>query len=82
MVVGLQGRGKTTLLSVLRNPTAPLPGNVSTVGVEVADWTLSPPAHVLRGIKKNTPLQRVYTYILMNPGRITIFSGFVKFCWH
>jgi leucine-rich repeat kinase 1 len=58
MVVGLQGRGKTTLLSVLRNPTAPLPGNVSTVGVEVVEWSLSPPAHVLRGIRKNQPLQR------------------------
>ena len=59
MAVGLQGRGKTTLISVLRNPSAPLPGNVSTVGVEVAEWTLSPPAHVLRTIKKNHPLHRV-----------------------
>ena len=36
----LQGRGKTTLLSVLRNPGAPLPENVSTVGVNVAEWVI------------------------------------------
>ena len=46
MAVGLQGRGKTTLLSVLRNPNQPLPANVSTVGVVVADWTVGPPAQV------------------------------------
>ena len=56
-----QGRGKTTLISVLRTPSAPLPSNVSTVGVEVAEWTLSPPPHVMRGIKKGQPLQRVST---------------------
>lgn len=43
MVVGLQGRGKTTLLSVLRTPNSPLPENVSTVGVVVNDWVVSPP---------------------------------------
>ena len=43
MVVGLQGRGKTTLLSVLRNPSCSLPENVSTVGVVVNDWTVAPP---------------------------------------
>lgn len=43
MVVGLQGRGKTTLLSVLRNPNSPLPENVSTVGVVVNDWVIQPP---------------------------------------
>lgn len=64
MAVGLQGRGKTTLLSVLRNPSAQLPGNISTVGVEVAEWSLSPPSHVLKGVRKNQPLQRVSIYIL------------------
>lgn len=44
MVVGLQGRGKTTLLSVLRTPNSPLPENVSTVGVVVNDWVVQPPA--------------------------------------
>lgn len=44
---------------MLRNPSAPLPENVSTVGVEVAEWVLSPPAHLLKGTKKNQPLQRV-----------------------
>lgn len=39
-----QGRGKTTLLSVLRNPSSALPENVSTVGVEVAEWVVHPPA--------------------------------------
>ncbi len=43
MVVGLQGRGKTTLLSVLRTPNQPLPENVSTVGVVVNDWVIGPP---------------------------------------
>lgn len=43
MVVGLQGRGKTTLLSVLRTPNAPLPENVSTVGVVVNEWAVPPP---------------------------------------
>ena len=43
MVVGLQGRGKTTLLSVLRDPSAPLPENISTVGVNVADWVVKAP---------------------------------------
>ncbi len=43
MVVGLQGRGKTTILSVLRSPGGPLPPNVSTVGVVVNDWTVQPP---------------------------------------
>lgn len=41
-----QGRGKTTLLSVLRNPSSALPENVSTVGVEVAEWVVHPPAVV------------------------------------
>lgn len=41
-----QGRGKTTLLSVLRNPSSSLPENVSTVGVEVAEWVVHPPAVV------------------------------------
>lgn len=44
MVVGLQGRGKTTLLSVLRTPNSPLPANVSTVGVVVNEWIVQPPA--------------------------------------
>lgn len=57
MLVGLQGRGKTTLLSVLRNPSAHLPENVSTVGVEVAEWVVSPPPHVLKQ-RKAGPLQR------------------------
>ena len=49
MVVGLQGRGKTTLLSVLRDPTASLPENISTVGVNVADWVVkAPPENVKR----------------------------------
>jgi hypothetical protein len=43
MVVGLQGRGKTTLLSVLRTPGGPLPENVSTVGVVVNEWAVQPP---------------------------------------
>jgi len=38
-----QGRGKTTLLSVLKNPSSSLPPNVSTVGVVVSDWTVHPP---------------------------------------
>ena len=59
MVVGLQGRGKTTLVSVLRNPSAQLPDNVSTVGVEVAEWTLPPPPHIQKTVKKNQRLQRV-----------------------
>jgi len=45
MVVGLQGRGKTTLLSVLRTPSSPLPDNVSTVGVVVNEWVVSPPSY-------------------------------------
>ena len=43
MVVGLQGRGKTTLLSVLRDINAPLPPNVSTVGVNMSKWALASP---------------------------------------
>ena len=52
MVVGLQGRGKTTLLSVVRNPNSPLPENVSTVGVVVNEWVVSPPVSN-RGKKHN-----------------------------
>ena len=51
MVVGLQGRGKTTLLSVLRDPTASLPENISTVGVNVADWVVKAPPEVVRRFK-------------------------------
>ena len=51
MVVGLQGRGKTTLLSVLRDPTAPLPENISTVGVNVADWVVKAPPEVIKRFK-------------------------------
>ncbi len=51
MVVGLQGRGKTTLLSVFRTPHSPLPDNVSTVGVVVNEWAVSPPVANTR--KKN-----------------------------
>ena len=51
MVVGLQGRGKTTLLSVLRDPTAPLPENISTVGVNVADWVVKAPPEVIKKTK-------------------------------
>ena len=40
MVVGLQGRGKTSLLARLRGD--PLPQNVSTVGVKVNEWVLGP----------------------------------------
>ena len=53
---------------MLRNPSAPLPENVSTVGVEVAEWVLSPPAHLLKGTKKNQPLQRVsLNELYLNP---------------
>ena len=51
MVVGLQGRGKTTLLSVLRDPTAPLPENISTVGVNVADWVVKAPPETVKRFK-------------------------------
>ena len=51
MVVGLQGRGKTTLLSVLRDPSASLPENISTVGVNVADWVVKAPPEVVRRFK-------------------------------
>ena len=51
MTVGLQGRGKTTLLSVLRDPQAPLPSNVSTVGVNVAEWVVSPPVQTMKKYK-------------------------------
>ena len=49
MVVGLQGRGKTTLLSVLRSPNSPLPEDVSTVGVVMHDWAVSPPTSNTKG---------------------------------
>ncbi|XP_028406855.1 leucine-rich repeat serine/threonine-protein kinase 1-like [Dendronephthya gigantea] len=39
MVIGLQGRGKTTLLAALRNQ--PRPPNISTVGIVVNQWTVS-----------------------------------------
>lgn len=39
----VQGRGKTTLLSVLRDPGTALPPNVSTVGVSVHKWTVRAP---------------------------------------
>ena len=48
MAVGLQGRGKTTLLSVLRNPRSSLPNNVSTVGVVMAEWVVPPPTSARR----------------------------------
>eukprot|EP00731_Ephydatia_muelleri_P016582 Em0009g1006a len=48
MVVGLQGRGKTTLLSVLRDISAPLPPNVSTVGVNVSEWVVPPTPAIAR----------------------------------
>ena len=57
-----QGRGKTTLLSVLRTPSAPLPENVSTVGVNVAEWVVHPPPQVAK--KKGAgPPQRVRTLV-------------------
>ena len=34
----MQGRGKTTLLSVLRDRGSTLPDNISTVGVVVNKW--------------------------------------------
>ena len=55
MAVGLQGRGKTTLLSVLRNPSSPLPPNVSTVGVVMAEWVVPPPAYVVKAKKGQVP---------------------------
>ena len=55
MAVGLQGRGKTTLLSVLRNPSSPLPPNVSTVGVVMAEWVVPPPAYVMKAKKGQVP---------------------------
>ena len=55
MAVGLQGRGKTTLLSVLRNPSSPLPANVSTVGVVMAEWVVPPPAYVVKAKKGQVP---------------------------
>ena len=51
MVVGLQGRGKTTLLSVLKDIGAPLPPNVSTVGVNVSEWVVPPPPSTARKYK-------------------------------
>ena len=51
MVVGLQGRGKTTLISVLRQPKAPLPENISTVGVNMADWVVKAPPEVVKSCK-------------------------------
>ena len=54
-----QGRGKSTLISVLRNPSAPLPSNISTVGVDVAEWVMAPPPHILKEVKKGQPLRRV-----------------------
>ena len=59
MVVGLQGRGKTTLLSVLRTPNSPLPENVSTVGVVVNEWVVSPPAAIT---KRRGQQQKVSKY--------------------
>jgi len=41
MVVGLQGRGKTTLLSTLQGNRPPAE-NVATVGISVGQWTLQP----------------------------------------
>ena len=68
MAVGLQGRGKTTLLSVLRNPTSPLPANVSTVGVVMAEWVVPPPAYVVKAKKGQVPTRvcqvHVHVYIL------------------
>ena len=55
MAVGLQGRGKTTLLSVLRNPNSPLPANVSTVGVVMAEWVVPPPAYIMKAKKGQVP---------------------------
>lgn len=82
MVVGLQGRGKTTLISVLRSPNSPLPENVSTVGVVVKDWVLQPPPPV--GKKKNTVKVNCFdhTVFLRFPGFNIIFISiwFLETC--
>ena len=66
MVVGLQGRGKTTLLSVLKDIGAPLPPNVSTVGVNMSKWVLTSPNIKTRGRNNAAPLPRVsVTFVLV-----------------
>lgn len=65
MVVGLQGRGKTTLLSVLRTPNSPLPDNVSTVGVVVNDWVVQPPVASGKGKKSNQKVRETWSVYLV-----------------
>ena len=92
MAVGLQGRGKTTLLSVLRNPRSPLPDNVSTVGVVMAQWVVPPPTNYRRGLRQQVP-SRVsaiicsFVYIMVAMYHISttilhIYSMCDHYTWH
>lgn len=47
MVVGLQGRGKTTLIATLQGKKPP--PNISTVGISVEQWSLSSPSKSVVG---------------------------------
>lgn len=68
-----KGRGKTTLLSVLRSPGSALPDNVSTVGVEVAEWVVHPPAHLTKKKGGGGSSQRVRLYTTRN--HVTVCIG-------
>ena len=75
MAVGLQGRGKTTLLSVLRNPRSPLPDNVSTVGVVMAEWVVPPLTNARRRQAPSRVSEILYSiYMCLAPRPIPSFS--------
>eukprot|EP00117_Sycon_ciliatum_P021504 scpid6936/ scgid3290/ Leucine-rich repeat serine/threonine-protein kinase 1 len=57
MVVGLEARGKTSLLARLRGE--PLPSNVSTVGVKVDNWELKSSAPAQQPSKGPSLFRRV-----------------------